>query len=165
MAKRSTQVPGRVLGAALLGGCFLIGAPARADVDLVFGIYAAEQPVAMMWQCGRLVEAMERHMSLGLDESVAIDIEVNQNFDDGVEDVTVGHVDFARFPNVERHWVIHPDVPERVVEAWRAAYADLDFERLPYMVDAHVFIEGDTGHCQALEQEVAAERIYGVAGY
>lgn len=151
--------------AALLGACMLLGAPARADVDLIFGIYAAEQPVRLMWQCGRLVEAMESHMSGTLDEPVTIDVQVNESFDIGVEDVTAGYVDFAHFPNVERHWVIHPDVAEPVIDAWRAAYLELDLERLPYMVDAHVFIEGDTGHCQALERRVASERIYGELRY
>lgn len=161
MRKRTS----RALIVALLGASVAIATPARADVDLVFGIYAAETPVRMMWQCGRLVQAMERHMSGTLDEQVLIDIEVKQDFDEGVDDIISGHVDFAHFPNVERHWVIHPNVPDRVIEAWRAAYLELDFERLPYMVDAHVFIEGDTGHCQALERKVASDRIYGAAPY
>lgn len=161
MAKRTSAL----LAAAFLGSSILLGSAARADVDLIFGIYATEQPVSMMWQCGRLVQAMEQHMSRQLAEPVTIDIEVSESFDAGVEDVTSGHVDFARFPNVERHWVIHPDVPERVVQAWRAAYQDLGFEGLPYMVDAHVFIEGDTGHCQALERKVASDRIYGAVRY
>ena len=151
----------RTCTATLIGACMLLGAPARADIDLYFGIYAADQPVRMMWQCGQLVEAVEKRMSVTLEERVTIDVKVDQNFDDGVEDVIAGYVDFAHFPNVERHWVIHPDVPERVIDAWRSAYQALDLERLPYMVDAHVYIEGDTGHCEALERQVASDRVYG----
>jgi len=146
---------GKLLRAALLGAGLLVSVPAGADTDLIFGIYAADQRVRMMWQCGTLVSAMETHMSNSLDELVTIEIDINQNYDEGVRDITAGLVDFARFPNVEHGWVIHPDVSENVVSAWREAFTDLNFERLPYLADPRVFIEGTYGYCQELERLAA----------
>lgn len=146
----------KVLIAALLGAGVAVSAPAVADVDLMFGIYAADQRVRMMWQCGVLVSAMEEHMSRTLDEPVAIEVDINQSYDQGVDDVTAGLVDFARFPNVDRGWVIHPDVAEPVVDAWRDAFTALNFERLPYLLNPQVFIEGSYGYCYELERLAAS---------
>jgi len=154
-----------ILATALLSVGLVVSMPANADVDLMFGIYAADQRVKMMWQCGSLVNAMEEHMSRSLDEPVAIEIDVDQNYDQGVEDVTAGLVDFARFPNVDRGWVIHPDVPEPVIDAWRQAFTVLGFERLAYFADPHVFIEGSYGYCQELERLVASEQLLGANQY
>lgn len=135
----------------VVAGCCLAGA-ASAEQHLVFGIYAADQRVKMTWQCGSVVAAMEAHMTRSLDEAVVIDIDASESFDEGVEAVTAGRVDFARFPNVERSWVIHPDVPDHVVAAWREAVEVLRFEELPYRVNPHVFVEGGYGHCREIER-------------
>jgi len=155
----------KILCAALLGAGIVISMPANADVELMFGIYAADQRVKMMWQCGSLVTAMEERMSSTLDEPVTIEIDINQNYDQGVDDVTAGLVDFARFPNVDHGWVIHPEVSERVVGAWREAFVALDFERLPYLANPHIFIEGTYGYCHELERLAASERILGALQY
>ena len=155
----------KILCAALLGAGVVVTMPASADVELMFGIYAADNRVKMMWQCGSLVAAMEKRMSTTLDEPVAIDVDINQNYDQGVDDVTAGLVDFARFPNVDHGWVIHPDVPERVVGAWREAFAALNFERLPYLANPQIFIEGTYGYCHELERLAASERILGALQY
>lgn len=147
----------KILIAALLGAGVVVSPPAVADVDLMFGIYAADQRVKKMWQCGILVNAMEEHMSRALDEPVAIEIDINQSYDQGVDDVTAGLVDFARFPNVDRGWVIHPDVPERVVGAWREAFTALNFERLPYLLNPQVFVEGSYSYCYELERLAASD--------
>lgn len=146
----------KFLIAALLGAGLVVSPPVLADVDLMFGIYAADQRVKMMWQCGVLVSAMEEHMSRTLDEPVAIEIDINQSYDQGVDDVTAGLVDFARFPNVDHGWVIHPDVPKTVVDAWRDAFVSLDFEHLPYRLNPQVFHEGSYGYCHALERLAAS---------
>ncbi len=155
----------KILCAALLGAGVVVAMPASADVELMFGIYAADNRVKMMWQCGSLVAAMEERMGATLDESVAIEIDINQNYDQGVDDVTAGLVDFARFPNVEHGWVIHPDVSERVIGAWREAFTALNFERLPYLASPHIFIEGTYGYCHELERLAASERILGSLQY
>ncbi len=146
---------------ALLGIGLAASLPAAADVDLMFGIYAADQRVKMMWQCGTLVSAMEERMSADLEEPVVIEVDINQNYDQGVDDVTAGLVDFARFPNVDHGWVIHPDVSERIVVAWREAYERLNFERLPYLANPQIFVEGKYGYCQELERLAASESMLG----
>ncbi|MEE8286007.1 MAG: hypothetical protein V3R72_04880 [Gammaproteobacteria bacterium] len=156
-----TTVIRKILSAALLGAGFAVSMPASADVELVFGIYAADNRVKMMWQCGILVAAMEERMGTTLDEPVAIEIDINQNYDQGVDDVTAGLVDFARFPNVDHGWVIHPDVSERVVGAWREAFVALNFEHLPYLANPQIFIEGTYGYCHELERLAASQRILG----
>lgn len=155
----------KVLCAALLGAGVIVTTPASADVELMFGIYAADNRVKMMWQCGSLVAAMEERMGATLDELVAIEIDINQNYDQGVDDVTAGLVDFARFPNVDHGWVIHPDVSERVVGAWREAFTALNFEHLPYLANPQIFIEGSYGYCHELERLAASERILGALRY
>ena len=47
----STRI-GKLLFAALLGTGLAVSPPVVADVDLIFGIYAADKRVAKMWQCG-----------------------------------------------------------------------------------------------------------------
>jgi len=154
-----------LLGAALLAAGVIASLPANADVELMFGVYAADQRVKMMWQCGRLVTAMEERMSATLEQRVAIEVDINQNYDQGVDDVTAGLVDFARFPNVDHGWVIHPDVSEEVVDAWREAFKALNFERLPYMANPHIFVEGSYGYCQELERLAESELILGENRY
>ena len=149
----------RLFCAALISAGMTASATVSAEVDLMFGIYAADQRVKMMWQCGSLVAAMEDRMSVTLDEPVTIEVDINQSYDQGVDDVTAGLVDFARFPNVDRGWVIHPDVSERVVEAWRQAFKELNFERLPYLASPNVFIEGNYGYCHELERLAESERV------
>lgn len=145
------------LVAGLLAGSF----PAHADINLMFGIYAPDRRIQMMWQCGSLVSAMEERMSAALNEPVYIEVDINQNYDQGVEDVTAGLVDFARFPNVERGWVIHPDVPDTVVDAWRQAFEALNFERLPFLVSSDVFVEGSYGYCYELERVARSGQLLG----
>ena len=48
----------KILCAALLGTGVVVATPASADVELMFGIYAADNRVKMMWQCGSLVAAV-----------------------------------------------------------------------------------------------------------
>lgn len=146
----------KILSAALLAAGIVSSQAVSADVNLMFGIYAADQRVKMMWQCGSLVNAMEDRMSATLDEPVFIEIDINQNYDQGIDDVTAGLVDFARFPNVDHGWVIHPDVSERVVAAWREAFKAMNFENLPYLASPNIFIEGTYGYCQELERLAAA---------
>jgi len=142
--------------------CALAGSfPVHADVDLVFGIYAPDKRIQMMWQCGSLVTAMEEHMSASLSKPVFIEVDINQSYDQGVDDVTAGLVDFARFPNVDRGWVIHPDVSDPVIDAWREAFAALHFERLPFLVNSDVFVEGSYGYCHELERLARSEQLFG----
>lgn len=155
----------RISSAALFAVAVISSLPAHADVELMFGIYAADRRIKMMWQCGSLVTAMEEHMSRTLDEPVAIEVDINENYDQGIEDVTAGLVDFARFPNVDRGWVIHPDVPDPVIGAWRDAFTALNFERLPYLLNPQVFFEGSYGYCAELERLAASERILGVSRF
>ena len=155
----------RIICAALVGAGLIVSVAANADVDLVFGIYAADKRIKMIWRCGGLVSAMEEHMSTALEEVVAIEVDINQDYDQGIDDVTAGLVDFARFPNVDQGWVIHPDVSGRVIAAWREAFKGLNFERLPYVASPHIFVEGTYGYCHELERLALSGRMLGSAQY
>ena len=155
----------KILCTALLSAGVIVSLPANADVELMFGVYAPDQRVKMMWQCGSLVAAMEDRMSVALEEPVTIEVDINQNYDQGVNDVTAGLVDFARFPNVDHGWVIHPDVSERVVAAWREAFMGLHFDRLPYLANPQIFVEGEYGYCHELERLAASENMLGAVKY
>ena len=155
----------RIIGTALVCTGVIVSLPAHGDVDLVFGIYAAEQRVKMIWRCATLVTAMEERMSSALEETVAIEVDINPDYDQGVDDVTAGLVDFARFPNVDHGWVIHPDVSWRVVAAWREAFIGLNFERLPYLASPHIFVEGAYGYCHELERLALSGSMLGAVRY
>lgn len=134
---------------------------AHAEINLVFGIYAPDKRINMMWQCGSLVAAMEEHMSATLKKPVLIEVDINLDYSEGVDDVTAGLVDFARFPNVERGWVIHPDVDDSIVDAWRRAFVALNFERLPFLMNPDVFVEGSYGYCNELERLAKSAHLVG----
>lgn len=72
-------------------------AVSSAVENLSFGVYTSNKPTAMVKQFRPVLNAMETHMSKTLGEEVNIRIQVAQNYEQGVEHLTTGKVDFSRF--------------------------------------------------------------------
>ena len=65
--------------------------------NLSFGVYTSNKPTAMVKQFRPVLNAIEAHMSKTLGDEVKIRIQVAQNYEQGVQHLTNGKVDFSRF--------------------------------------------------------------------
>ncbi|EGV51478.1 PhnD/SsuA/transferrin family substrate-binding protein [Candidatus Endoriftia persephone] len=74
----------------------LITAPAHAEVKLSFGVYTSDKPTTMVRQFRPVLKALQARLSDKLGEPVRIRIQVAKNYDQGIEDLVTGKVDFAR---------------------------------------------------------------------
>ncbi len=71
--------------------------PARADVDLEFGVYVSDKPTEMVRKFRPVLDALEASMSGKLGEPVHIRMRVAGDYETGIADLVTGAVDFARF--------------------------------------------------------------------
>jgi len=72
-------------------------AVSTAVENLSFGVYTSNKPTAMVKQFRPVLNAIEAHMSKTLGDEVKIRIQVAQNYEQGVEHLASGKVDFSRF--------------------------------------------------------------------
>ena len=93
MGKAATPCLLAPLFLALAAGIF----PARADVDLKFGVYVSDKPTEMVRKFRPVLDALEASMSGELGEPVHIKMHVAGDYEAGIEDLVTGAVDFARF--------------------------------------------------------------------
>lgn len=93
MGKAATPCLLAPLFLALAAGIF----PARADVDLKFGVYVSDKPTEMVRKFRPVLDALEAAMSGELGEPVHIKMRVAGDYEAGIEDLVTGAVDFARF--------------------------------------------------------------------
>lgn len=70
---------------------------AWAEVTLRFGIYAAENPTAIVKKVRPVLKALESTLSELLGEPVRIRTKVSGSYEAGIEELVRGDVDFARF--------------------------------------------------------------------
>ena len=71
-------------------------APARADIQLAFGVYHSEKPSKMVKRFRPALDAIEIHMTRDLGEKVEIKTQVMNGYEKGLESLVIGEVDFAR---------------------------------------------------------------------
>lgn len=69
---------------------------AKADATLVFGTYAPDKPSAMVRQLRPSLNRIAEHASRILGEKIEIKMEVVRSYEDGVNLIVNGDVDFAR---------------------------------------------------------------------
>jgi phosphonate transport system substrate-binding protein len=96
--RRFAPHPWSVILAIVVGACALVAGPgaSRADVNLVFGVYASDKPSAMVEQTRPTIDIIARNMTAALGEPVKIKLEVLRDYQTGVEVLTSGKIDFAR---------------------------------------------------------------------
>ncbi len=86
-----------VLPFAALMAIGAIPIAAQADVNLTFGVYASDKPSAMVRQFRPILNILESKMSKRLGEPVKITMHVAKTYEQGIDDLVSGRVDFARF--------------------------------------------------------------------
>jgi phosphonate transport system substrate-binding protein len=83
--------------AFLLAALVFAGAsPALAEVSLKFGIYASEKPSLLVKQFRPLLNYVELAMASDLGEAVHIELHVAPSYDEGIQALVDGQVDFSR---------------------------------------------------------------------
>lgn len=69
---------------------------ASAEIKLRFGIYTSDKPSSMVKQFRPVLNALEKKMTDELGEAVEISLQVAKSYNQGIEDLVTGHVDFSR---------------------------------------------------------------------
>ena len=70
---------------------------ALADVELVFGTYAADKPTATIRKYKPFLDFLSERMSERLGEPVTIRLKIASSYEGGIDQLATGEVDFARF--------------------------------------------------------------------
>ena len=68
-----------------------------AEVNLTFGVYASDKPTQMIQSFRPLLNDLEVLVSNKLGERVAIKIQISKTYEEGIDELVNGKVDFARF--------------------------------------------------------------------
>ena len=82
--------------AALLVTILLVPS-AKADITLDFGLYASDKPTEVIRQFRPVISFLERDIGARLGEKTSIRIQVSRGYEEGIENLVAGRVDFARF--------------------------------------------------------------------
>jgi phosphonate transport system substrate-binding protein len=71
-------------------------APAQADVTLKFGVYTSDKPTTMVKMFRPVLNALEAKLTEKLGEPTRISLQVAATYDQGIDDLVAGRVNFAR---------------------------------------------------------------------
>lgn len=74
-----------------------LAVPAQADVNLVFGTYAADKPTVTFRKFKPFLDYLATEMTTILGEQVNIKMKIAKEYEAGIDDLATGRVDFARF--------------------------------------------------------------------
>ncbi len=74
----------------------LIATTAQAEIKLKFGVYTSDKPTTMVKMFRPLLNAIEEQLTAKLGEPTSISLQVASSYDQGIEDLTSGKVDFSR---------------------------------------------------------------------
>jgi phosphonate transport system substrate-binding protein len=72
-------------------------APAQADLTLSFGVYSSDKPSSMVRQFRPILNVLEKNLTAIRGEPVKIRMHVAKSYQQGLEDLLSGKVDFSRF--------------------------------------------------------------------
>ena len=75
----------------------LLAPSAKADITLNFGLYASDKPTEVVRQFRPVLSFLERDIGARLGEKTSIQIQVSRGYEEGIENLVAGRVDFARF--------------------------------------------------------------------
>lgn len=90
-------MPQMVRFAGLVALAMAVSAPARADINLVFGTYAADKPTETVKKYKPFLSYLAQEMTQILGETVTIKMKIAKEYETGIEHLANGDVDFARF--------------------------------------------------------------------
>ena len=100
LSARRFLLNGRAGAAALFAGILLAATPAFADLKLYFGLYTSDKPTTVVRMFTPLIDALEAEMSRKMGEPVSINIHLAKTYEQGLDDLVTGKVDFARFGSI-----------------------------------------------------------------
>lgn len=69
----------------------------HAEVDLLFGLYTSDKPTELKKMFDPILKELEKKVSAKLGEPVKISIKFSKTYEQGVNALVEGNVDFARF--------------------------------------------------------------------
>jgi len=69
---------------------------AMAEITLKFGVYTSDKPTTMVTTFRPILNELENKLSVRLAEPVIIRMQVAKDYDQGIDDLVNGRVDFAR---------------------------------------------------------------------
>ena len=72
-------------------------AAAQADLTLTFGVYSSDKPTAMVRQFRPILNTLEKNLTAIRGEPVKIQMHVAKSYQEGMNDLVTGKVDFSRF--------------------------------------------------------------------
>lgn len=75
----------------------LISLPAAAEIKLTFGIYTSDKATAMVKQFRPVLNALESQIANKVGEPVQIKMQISKSYEQGLESLIKGDVDFSRF--------------------------------------------------------------------
>lgn len=82
---------------AAAAALWLAPLPAMADISLTFGTYAADKPTTTVRKYRPFLSFLEARLSEELGEPVSIKMKIAKEYQEGIDDLASGTVDFARF--------------------------------------------------------------------
>ena len=74
----------------------LVATTVQAEIKLKFGVYTSDKPLTMVKMFRPLLNALEKNLTEQLEEPVSISLQVAGSYDQGIDDLVSGKVDFAR---------------------------------------------------------------------
>lgn len=92
--------PKTILISITFGTCLYFASQpmsAHAEINLVFGTYAAEKPTVTVKKLRPILNAIESEMAKIAGQTVNIRLNISKNYDAAIQDILKGKVDFARF--------------------------------------------------------------------
>ncbi|MCP4490193.1 MAG: PhnD/SsuA/transferrin family substrate-binding protein [Gammaproteobacteria bacterium] len=69
---------------------------ANADINLKFGVYTSDKPTTMVKMFRPILNILEQEMTKTTGDNVKISLHVAKNYDQGINDLVSGKIDFAR---------------------------------------------------------------------
>ncbi len=87
----------QLLSPVTIIGLLLYGSVANADISLNFGLYASDKPSAVVAQFRTLLTQLEQQLSQRLGEPVTIHTRISPTYEQAIDKLVTGQVDFARF--------------------------------------------------------------------
>ncbi len=108
------------VGALVLAlGLTIVTLPVCAEVTLRFGVYTRAKPTTMVEMYRPILNAVESRMSQELGEPVRIKMQVAKTYEEGIEDLVAGRVDFSQLGPVSYVYAKqqNPGISILVIEA------------------------------------------------
>ena len=86
----------KIAGKVFIFIAIIFSQASMADITLKFGIYTSDKPTTMVSTFRPILNELENKLSILLSEPVSIRMHVAKNYDQGIDDLVNGNIDFAR---------------------------------------------------------------------